>query len=187
MSEQAATADTYKVDVKSILDSIGESIEISDVLHVEALEVGEGRLVAREPFRFDVRLINTGSGIVALGSVLAPVSAVCARCLCEFPMDISAEVDGFYLEAGKASNLPDDEIAELLDADGCIDLFPSLISALVLEVPFAPLHDEECAGMCTVCGTDLNAGSCSCAEEPDPMNPFAALGSLLVERNSDSD
>ena len=187
MSQKAETAETYKVDVKSILDSVGESIEISDVLHIEALGVGEGRFVAREPFRFDVRLINTGSGIVALGSVVACVLATCARCLCEFPTEISAEVDGFYLEAGKESNLPDDEVTELLDADGYIDLFPSLVSALVLEVPFAPLHDEECAGMCVVCGTDLNTGSCSCGEESDPMNPFAALGSLVVKSGPDSE
>ena len=56
------------------------------------------------------------------------------------------------------------------------------MSALVLEAPFAPLHDDDCAGICPECGADLNTEPCDCASKPDPDNPFAALGDLLDER-----
>ena len=185
MSQEDDSSDTYRVDVKSILDSLGESIEVRDVLRLDVLEVGDGRFVVREPIRFEVRMVNTGTGIVGMGTVVAPVVATCARCLCEFPTDITAQVDGFYVEAGKNADLPEEQVAELLDADGYVDIRPSLISALVLEAPFAPLHDEECAGMCVECGTDLNTGSCTCGDAPDRDNPFASLGSLLTNRDSD--
>ena len=187
MREKGDSMDTYRVDVKSILDSLGESIQVADTLQLDVLEVGDEHFSLREPIRFDVRLINTGTGIVGMGTVVAPVLATCARCLCEFPTDITAEVDGFYVETGKSADLPEEQEVELLDVDGFIDILPSVMAALVLEAPFAPLHDEECAGICVECGTDLNTGTCTCADAPGLEHPFAALKTLLAEKDPDSE
>jgi uncharacterized protein len=36
-------------------------------------------------------------------------------------------------------------------------------------MPMKPLCKEDCAGLCTVCGKDLNQGKCVCTqEETDP-------------------
>lgn len=187
MHSVSDSMDTYRVDVKSILDSLGESVEVIDTLQLDVLEVGDERFELREPVRFDVRLINTGTGIVAMGTVVAPVLATCARCLCAFALDITAEVDGFYVEEGKGEGLPEEQEVELLDVHGYVDILPAVIAALVLEAPFAPLHDEECAGICVECGTDLNTGSCTCADTPDLDNPFASLQTLLADKDLDSE
>jgi len=39
-----------------------------------------------------------------------------------------------------------------------------LTEQLTLQVPFQPLCEESCKGMCTQCGTDLNRGRCACAK-----------------------
>jgi hypothetical protein len=57
----------------------------------------------------------------------------------------------------------------------------SSLSALVLEAPFAPLHDAECAGICPTCGADLNEGPCGCEAQVDGAHPFAGLGDLFEE------
>jgi hypothetical protein len=56
--------DTYRVDVKSILDVLGESIEVSDALPLVNLEVGDEYFGLREPIRFQVTLTNGGTGVV---------------------------------------------------------------------------------------------------------------------------
>ena len=171
--------DTYRVDVKSILDNLGGTIEVSDALPLTELDVGDEHFAMREPVRFDVALTNGGTGIVAMGTVIAEVTATCARCLVEFPLTIEGVVDGYYVEHGLTENIPEEQEVDELDAEGYVDLLPEIMEALVLEAPFAPLHDEECAGICPECGADLNTEPCGCASAPDSTNPFASLGTLL--------
>ena len=49
----------------------------------------------------------------------------------------------------------------------------------VLMVPLKPLCQEDCRGLCPICGANLNRETCSCqAEKSD--SPFAALAKLKV-------
>jgi len=49
--------------------------------------------------------------------------------------------------------------------------------ALLLEMPLAPLHDPNCAGLCPTCGVNRNLTHCECVtKEIDPR--WAALRSL---------
>ena len=94
-------------------------------------------------------------------------------------MVIEADVDGYYVHPGDLENIPEEQEVEEIDHEGYIDVLPAIMSGLVLEAPFAPLHADDCAGLCPECGADLNEGSCSCSPKPDAENPFAALGALL--------
>ena len=179
--------DGYLVNVTSILDDLGATIEVSDEFVLAKLEVGSEIFLPRAPARFDLWLSNTGTSVVSGGSVVAEVLATCSRCLCEFPLSIEGSVDGFYVEHGKEEGIPEDQDYEFIGPDGVVDVLPSVMVALVLEAPFAPVHDEECSGLCASCGADLNAGPCGCAHAPAEDNPFAALGALLTEGAENED
>lgn len=177
----------YRLDVRPFLDDVGGGSHVADLLVFDQLVVGTETFTLREPARFDVTVSNAGDGIVAIGTVAASVTATCSRCLCEFGTEISAEVEGFWLRPGDVA--PEDtDISGEVDAEGAIDLAPALIAALVVEAPFAPLHDEACAGLCTRCGADLNTEECSCVESVPSDHPFAALQGLLSDQEiTDSD
>ncbi len=179
--------ETYRVDITSILDVLGDSIAVSDVLQMKSLDVGDEHFALRAPVRFDVTLTNGGTGIVGIGTVVAETIATCARCLVEFPLDIEAEVDGYYVEPGDTENIPEEQEYWEIDADGFVDILPAITSALVLEAPFAPLHADDCAGLCPECGADLNVESCDCEHGFDETNPFAALGDLITTSEDPSD
>ena len=54
------------------------------------------------------------------------------------------------------------------------------MAALLLEIPLIPLCDDDCKGLCSTCGANLNEGPCGCAPGDDAdfemaKNPFAAL------------
>jgi len=169
----------YRVDVRPLLDEIGSSVDITDVLDLGVLRVGDEEFVLREPAAFAVAVTNAGGGIVAHGRITAEVTATCSRCLCTYDDTIEGDVVGFYLM--EHDELPEAEDAEEVDAEGAIDIGPALLAALVIEAPFAPLHDADCEGLCASCGADLNEGPCRCAEEPRADHPFASLGSLLPD------
>jgi uncharacterized protein len=59
-----------------------------------------------------------------------------------------------------------------------LDLAFPAKEALVLELPMKPVCRDDCAGLCPVCGNDLNGIACGCrAEKAD--NRFLTLKKLL--------
>ena len=171
--------DSYRVDVESILEVLAETIEVGDDLALDSFEVGAEVFKPQGPAHFNITLTNTGTALIAMGTVSLPVLATCSRCLLEFPTTIEAEVDGFYVRPGHDEGLPEEQEVEYVDRDLRVDILPAIMAALVLEAPFAPLHDEECAGICATCGADLNEGPCGCERPVDDAHPFAELKGLL--------
>jgi uncharacterized protein len=78
----------------------------------------------------------------------------------------------------------DDELDTAFYQDGVIDLGQLVREQILLLLPMKPLCKESCAGLCPVCGTNLNTGSCACSPEwDDPrLAPLKALA-----RKSDTD
>lgn len=55
-----------------------------------------------------------------------------------------------------------------------IDLREGLGEQVIMGLPFKPLCDPGCKGLCSRCGADLNRESCSC-DAVSSESPFAAL------------
>jgi len=76
--------------------------------------------------------------------------------------------------------LPTEGIEEalLIDEKHMLDLTEVVRQYLILYREQYPLCDEACAGLCPVCGKNLNEGPCGCQDAPqDPR--WAALRELL--------
>lgn len=168
-----------EVDVRPILEQLGGVLALDASVDLAAIEIGTESFVPTRAARLVSTLTNTGSGIVLEGSIDAEFSATCSRCLREFPLRLSAVVEGFFVEPGHDSDLPEEQDIGFVH-EGSVDVMDPIVSALVLELPFAPLHAEDCPGICAQCGKDLADGSCGC--EPDRSeSPFAGLKDLLDE------
>ncbi len=172
----SATAQ-YLVDVRPIVEDLGETIVLRGDVDLPTLVLGAEEFRPLEPAHLDLTLTNTGAGIVARGTVSALVEATCSRCLKQFPLPVTAQVEGFYVQHGSEGEIPEEQEYGYV-SDGDVDLMEQILAALALELPFAPLHAEDCPGICPSCGADLTEGPCGC--EPDyPDSPFAALKDLL--------
>jgi len=104
------------------------------------------------------------------GTVSASWSGECRRCLEPAADAAVATVDERYQYAVT------DPDAFPIDNDQ-LDLVPLVREAVLLELPDAPLCRPDCAGLCGVCGANLNAGECGCrTQQADPR--WAALDEL---------
>ena len=65
-----------------------------------------------------------------------------------------------------------------------LDLTEAIRQRVLLELPIATLCREDCAGLCSQCGHDLNLGPCDCKPEVDTR--FSVLEKLL-QNGSDSE
>lgn len=170
---------SYPITTRGVSDALGSQRVVADEIEIGDVHLGEQLFTPVGPASFDVTLTYTGVGIVAAGKVSARFRTECVRCLQDYELDVTGDVEGFYVDAAHASGIPAEQEYEPL-VDYGIDLQPALIQALVVELPFAPLHTPECAGICPRCGADLNEGPCGCEPE-EPESPFAKLKDVLGE------
>jgi uncharacterized protein len=167
----------YRTTVRGVLDSLAASCSVSGEVYSPDIELGAQSYHFDGPLTFDVTLTYVGAGIVAEGSVSAQIITPCSRCLCDAHLAVQADVDGFYVLPGGEEGLPEEQEFEFIADDMTIDLEPAVIGSLVAELPFAPLHDEDCKGICPVCGADRNTDPCECTSFTAP-SPFDGLRDL---------
>ena len=88
----------------------------------------------------------------------------CFRCLRDSAIELKIHATEYQADrtraATRSSSLP-------YIADDSLDLSSWARDALALELPEKILHSPDCAGLCTVCGKDLN-------EEPHTHDELAA-------------
>jgi uncharacterized protein len=168
----------YKVEVRSLLESLSSSRVLRGEFDASDIDLGGQEYHFDAPITFDLTLTNTGAGVVASGTAAAVVVTPCVRCLCETRMPFEAEVEGFYVRPGHEDEFPEEQEVELIGDDSTIDLEPAVLASIVVELPFAPVHDPDCKGICPVCGVDRNATACAC-DLPTPPSPFDALKQLV--------
>lgn len=172
--------ESLKVDATEILHDLGASVVIDEDIDTGTMEFGGETYVPASPAHVSVSVSNTGSGLVALGTIAASYHAECSRCLAPFTLELVGEVEGFYTTRELAKELSEDQEWEPM-GEGIIDLEHALESAVRIELPFAPVHAEDCAGICPVCGCDRNETACECDTQVPKPGPFDSLKDIFEE------
>jgi uncharacterized protein len=166
------------VDLAGVLEALGNTVTISDEVLLDDVDLGAEHYSFEAPAHFSVTFVNGGAGnIVATGAVEVEARATCVRCLREFDLALSAPVEAFCVLPGHEHEIAAEQEVEVI-TENRIDLYAALEQAVSVELPFAPVHDEACMGICPVCGCDRNDMACSC-ETVAGKSPFAALKELL--------
>ena len=112
-------------------------------------------------------LQRTSQGIEVTGSIRAAIALACARCLKECTVPIVSEFKEYLILPKYAPSEQDKELVHddldisFLPEEG-IELRDIVEEQIWLNIPIKPLCDNECKGLCTVCGADLNSGECGC-------------------------
>lgn len=104
------------------------------------------------PIALDLQLEGVGDGVLATGTAGVELRGECARCLTETTADAEVDLQELFLFPGTD---PDDEEASRVEGES-IDLEPVLRDAVVLDLPFIPLCRDDCLGLCSTCGLNLN-------------------------------
>lgn len=134
----------------------------------------------------EVSLYEEGENVFVRGTLRGWLEVACSRCVGRARVAVDEALQVTYMptaaipeETEREVDLEEDDL-ELYPFDGeSIDLQPLLRDQLVLSVPFAPVCDEACRGLCPECGGDLNNVDCGCEREViDPR--LAALKNIKL-------
>jgi uncharacterized protein len=124
------------------------------------------------PLKGHARMRRTNQGLLVDGWVELTLRLNCTRCLKDFeqPMHVTFE-ELFYPTVDVVTGMPipafDEEEAFPLDDHHQLDLTEALRQNVLTAIPMVTLCREDCQGLCSQCGKDLNLGPCDCKPEVD--------------------
>lgn len=163
------------LDVKPILHTPGKQLDFQFQMDLSDMEFSGQYPVSRPVDVFGS--VRNAADVLHLDLTARTVlDAVCDRC--GKPFSREKEVSYHCMLAESLENGESDEI-ELLE-NGEADLDDLARTAFILGMDTKTLCSEDCKGLCSRCGADLNLGSCSCKKEIDPR--LAALAKLLENK-----
>ncbi len=117
-------------------------------------------------------------GVLVTGTAVVQLSGECVRCLVGISDELEIDVQELFTYA--ESDASEDE-ASRLEGD-LIDLEPLLRDQVVLDLPFQPVCSPDCAGLCPICGANLNVNPEH--EHSDSVDPrWAELARLQVDED----
>ncbi|MGH9971320.1 MAG: YceD family protein [Pyrinomonadaceae bacterium] len=138
------------------------------------LNLDEERVGLATPPTVSGQVLRNERKVVVEGHVKAVARFECDRCLrpLSLPIDADFRVEFVTPEAYQAL-----EIAELGEEDLALSVFDGELidvdeivrEQVLLAVPSHAICEENCKGLCPVCGADRNLNDCGCQEkEIDP-------------------
>ena len=102
------------------------------------------------------------------GEIETAILNECVKCLKLFNSKVASVID--FLVVDKFNDhvrVKGEEIIEILNSDDEFDISTIIADIIELENPIKPLCDNECLGLCDICGINKNDISCDCKIEKD--------------------
>ena len=131
----------------------GEQFRDAVEVELEPLELGGQRYVpVPERPEAVLALTQTSSGLVLDLELTARILGPCVRCLADAALDVQIAAREYQATSPGES----DELASPYIASAKLDLSAWAHDAVALALPDKILCREDCAGLCPVCGRDLN-------------------------------
>ncbi|MCW5783403.1 MAG: DUF177 domain-containing protein [Nitrospirales bacterium] len=138
------------------------------------------------------------------GKISGRMARECVRCLDQFEEEVSLSCEAEFKKAVKAVNVivphrdkgkggkgrdksidenatEEDDVYPITGND--IDLLPAIREQLILATPLQSLCNENCLGLCQVCGSNLNDGICGCCTPVTSSAPVPNFQQTKSKRN----
>lgn len=130
------------------------------------------------PLDLDLRVESVSEGVLVTGTLVAPTAGECARCLTPFTGRVEVRMTELfaYPDSITEATTEEDEVGRVVD--DIIDLEQPIIDAVGLELPFSPLCQPDCPGLCPQCGVQL--ATAEPGHHHDQIDPrWAKLATML--------
>lgn len=154
-------------------------LKVSRDFEFPSLDLVEENAVFLKPVHADATVTRMGEEVRVQGRLTTRLSIVCGRCLTPFERAVDSTFDLVFLPEEYhefKEELDNEDIDQLFFAGREIDLREVVLEQLNLTFPAKPLCDEDCEGICAVCGRIRRNGECGCAVKEESRR----LGALNI-------
>ncbi len=160
-----------RLDLREIIEIPGGSVPFSCELETEGLDFPSVLAYRKKPYA-EGRVYNEAGILHLTGTLTAEMTCICDRCGTDFDSVKVTDLNATIVEEES------EDFPEFFVLDGNeIDLDEVLSTCFILDMETKFLCKEDCKGLCSTCGKNLNEGPCGCRKQKDPR--FAVLEQLL--------
>lgn len=144
--------------------------EFNVELAPDVFDIDPDELQLLTPVQVNMTIEKVEDEFVCLGTFKTSGRYACSRCLAEIETTIEESFEMFFRRQ-ESAYLPQDmelsveDTLEYFYSGKDIDFGEHLRELLILTVPIKVLCQEDCKGLCSHCGQNLNEGTCSCKNE----------------------
>lgn len=115
----------------------------------------------------DVKMDKSSHQIVLDCDLTVSFKFNCDRCNTETLRELKNHFQISYMFSKEKMENEDYNFKIISPDQDKIDLTDDVFEYLNLAIPLKKLCNDECKGLCTRCGKDLNFGTCNCEIKPD--------------------
>jgi uncharacterized protein len=130
--------------------SVHDTVPSPSRIGLELISIERG-----SPLDLDLRVESVSEGVLVTGTLAAPTTGECARCLTTFSGRVEVALTELfaYPDSLTEATTEEDEVGRVVD--DIVDLEQPIIDAVGLELPFSPVCRPDCPGLCPRCGVPL--------------------------------
>ena len=144
-------------------------------------DTGVDGVVFTTPAKVTGQIVNMGGYIGLSATVSVGYDAECARCLKPLKRSFEVSFERTVVNRGELVNTSDEEADDYIQiVDGMLELDAVAAEQLMMEFPTKEICSEDCKGLCSKCGKDLNEGDCGCPKKE--IDPRLAILQKLLEK-----
>ena len=147
-----------RIDIAGIAGINSAYLEVSNDISTETLESGITGIKLDEKVHADLKIEYMEGIIIVRGYISGSYTAQCGRCLENIRKKFSINIDEKFIHLSGNMDSTDDYLYD----GNYIDMTIPIIDNILLSFPGVTLCNDDCKGLCAICGTDLNVEQCSC-------------------------
>lgn len=145
------------LDLKSLFLNDGQSKTLQYDMNLSDIEIDACKPFI-SPVHVDVHVQSLSDVVLLIAVARFSYKHPCDRCLEDIVRDYSYSFEHRIVDS--TSSLANEDYA--IAKDYIIDLYELIRADVLLELPRKNLCKEDCKGLCSSCGINLNKTTCNC-------------------------
>lgn len=166
------------LDLKPLFTGSKEFIPVDFTMNMQEMDF-YGVHPLKKPVAVSGKIVSRAGIVEARLTCKVEYTAPCDRCGKESVKNYSFDINRTLV-----TELENDDFDEMtLIPDMKLDTEEFCYADIVMSLPRKFLCKEDCKGLCSQCGTNLNLGKCDCKTEEETVGGLSALAELLKDEN----
>ena len=160
------------IDVSSILKETGGKVNIDG-----GLLLNDDNVIFDGEVKVKGVVYSNGQSLTLKAECEGTLKTQCARCLKDIDVNVSFPIEETLVHDDGTAVISDDEDIILFEGYS-FEIDSIVLNSFLLYTSMKYLCKEDCRGLCSSCGSDLNEGECGCNHDfVDPR--WSGLADML--------
>lgn len=153
------------IDLSNLLDDSEKFSKFTGEIDQSEISFPDREIKFNKPIDYEADLFVLDDGEVEFSlRINYSYTEPCSRCLKSTESSKEIRISGKMVEGNEEDSLEEDEDNLIFYENHEFNIVNYIKTQIYISLPMKILCDENCKGLCSSCGIDLNENTCDCVE-----------------------